>query len=191
VAWVGGRVQFETSHACIQPPNPPWPARTPPPPLPAQTPQTLGGSEFVPGELDGVGEAEEGGDFDPGELLAEERGAAAAAGGVVVEESAGEGRGGRLGSLAWYAVPEHAVRDMPWLGKAEELRRGALRCWRSSADVPCACAGPKRAAPPPPSIKPGAAKGAGSAGRAPAPQPAKRGGRGMSVKDRLKKKLRI
>jgi hypothetical protein len=55
--------------------------------LPAcpQTPQTLGGSEFVPGELDAVGEAEDGGEFDPADLELEEEG-----GGGVVEESAGE-----------------------------------------------------------------------------------------------------
>lgn len=47
-----------------------------------QTPQTAGGSEFVPGELDAVGELEEGGEFDPDDL--EEEGEA-----PVVEESAG------------------------------------------------------------------------------------------------------
>ncbi len=52
-----------------------------------QTPQTLGGSEFVPGELDAMGEMEEGGEFDPADLLEE---GGPADGGVVVEESAGE-----------------------------------------------------------------------------------------------------
>ncbi|PRW57186.1 lysine-specific demethylase 2A isoform X1 [Chlorella sorokiniana] len=50
-----------------------------------QTPQTAGGSEFVPGELDAVGELEEGGEFDPDDL--EEEGEA-----PVVEESAGPKR---------------------------------------------------------------------------------------------------
>lgn len=49
-----------------------------------QTPQTVGGSEFVPGELDAVGELEDGGEFDPTDLLEE-----GGPGGVVVEESAG------------------------------------------------------------------------------------------------------
>ena len=53
------------------------------PPPTNQTPQIGGGSEFVPGELDAVGEQEEGGEFDPDDLF--EEGA-----GVVVEESAGE-----------------------------------------------------------------------------------------------------
>lgn len=41
----------------------------------------------MPGELDTVGEGEEGGEFDPADLFDEP-------GGVVVEESAGEGGGG-------------------------------------------------------------------------------------------------
>ncbi len=65
--------------AALQPPLPPTPPSR-------QTPQTAGGSEFVPGELDAVGELEEGGEFDPDDL--EEEGEA-----PVVEESAGEKRG--------------------------------------------------------------------------------------------------
>lgn len=59
-----------------------------------QTLQTGGGSEFVPGELDVVGEIEEGGEFDPDDLLEEgDR--------PVVEESAGAaaGWGACMGSV--------------------------------------------------------------------------------------------
>ena len=52
-----------------------------------QTPQSAGGSDFVPGELDAVGEAEveEGGEFDPADLEDEKGGQW----GAMVEESAG------------------------------------------------------------------------------------------------------
>lgn len=64
------------------------PVRVPPISRRVQTPQTGGGSEFVPGELDAVGEGEEGGEFDPDDLFDdnEQR--------PVVEESAGEGAEG-------------------------------------------------------------------------------------------------
>jgi hypothetical protein len=79
--------------AWLQNPDPRHPCRL------LQTPQSGGGSEFVPGELDTVGEVEEGGEFDPADL--EEEGGQW---GAMVEESAGgcwcwwEGRACAAGS---------------------------------------------------------------------------------------------
>ena len=76
-----------------------------------QTPQTAGGSEFVPGELDAVGELEEGGEFDPDDL--EEEGEA-----PVVEESAGVPGDGCIAHRSVCAETSRAKRS----GR-EELRR--------------------------------------------------------------------
>ena len=158
------------------------PAPLPPSP---QTPQTAGGSDFVPGELDAVGELEEGGEFDPDEL--EEEGEA-----PVVEESAG--------------ALEQRLQDGACLGQCGNGQMGAGSS-AASADgaelslptstpisAPTAAPGPKRKLVPASAVKPTglAARAGGSAGRPPgaaalAPPAAKRSK--ASVKERLTKKL--